>query len=155
MSNPYGGPNQRGTTLPHNTPPSSGGEAPVNPGPPPPRPAPVNPAPELPVRVYFDYNSHELTSLAGEQLAAIARFLTSRCNIRIVLIGHTDHVGSEGFNRNLGHLRAERVAQRLLALGVPARQIRRTISHGRSHTIATTDAGRQWDRFVLIQEASR
>jgi len=69
-----------------------------------------------------------------------------------VVAGHTDSVGGEGYNYQLGQLRAERVAGYLVGNeGIDPTQVR-VVSYGASKPIAdnSTSRGRQTNRRVEI-----
>lgn len=73
---------------------------------------------------------------AERQIQQLARLLANN-DLRVRVVGHTDHVGSDSSNRILASKRAERVVQRLTSLGVePSRLI--VISRSASMPIADT-----------------
>ncbi|MCC5917836.1 MAG: OmpA family protein [Cryomorphaceae bacterium] len=60
-------------------------------------------------QVYFGFNSATVTAANRDRMATIARIMKSNENINITLIGHTDKVGSEEYNKRLGERRAQAV----------------------------------------------
>ena len=69
--------------------------------------------------VYFDSNSSNLDANALEKLTADFSEFVSRNELeKIIIIGHTDHVGSEDYNMKLSEKRAKAVKSELMALGV-------------------------------------
>jgi outer membrane protein OmpA-like peptidoglycan-associated protein len=71
--------------------------------------------------------------------------------IKLNVIGHTDYVGSESYNYNLGMRRAKNTKDYLVRMGVPG-QIIAISSEGETSPVATneTDAGRAKNRRTEI-----
>lgn len=69
----------------------------------------------------------------------------------VIVVGHTDSVGSDDYNMRLGLRRAEAVKAFLVSAGVPAQSIK-TSSQGERHPVADnkTAAGRALNRRVEI-----
>ena len=67
----------------------------------------IKPFARLNIRVFFEFNSSELTDGAQEQLDVLGRFLAEKPSARIVLEGHTDRRGGEAYNHLLSLERAE------------------------------------------------
>jgi outer membrane protein OmpA-like peptidoglycan-associated protein len=67
----------------------------------------IKPYARLNIRVFFDFNSYELTQGAQEQLDILGRYLAEGSPSRIILEGHTDMVGTEEYNMLLSIQRAE------------------------------------------------
>ena len=63
--------------------------------------------------IFFAYNSSTLTAKAREVLTRIAPILKRYKQYEILIQGHTDDIGSEGFNRRLSLGRAHNVAKYL------------------------------------------
>ena len=85
------------------------------------------PLPSIDLEVFFDYASDQLRTDQMGPLVALARDLggidfSSR---QLVLMGHTDAVGSASYNRDLSLRRAESVADFLSSVaGIPRARIR-------------------------------
>jgi OmpA-OmpF porin, OOP family len=60
-------------------------------------------------QVYFDFNSANISNANRERLATIARVLNNDASISLTIVGHTDNVGSEEYNKKLGERRAQAV----------------------------------------------
>ena len=72
----------------------------------------------------FETGSAELGPGPFETLSRLASFLTSRPDLTVALVGHTDSVGSLEGNINLSRRRARAVRQRLIEVyDVPAQQM--------------------------------
>lgn len=70
----------------------------------------------------------------------------------VIVIGHTDSIGSDAYNMRLGLRRAEAVKAYLISKGIDSRSVR-TNSKGESEPIADnrTAAGRAQNRRVIIE----
>ncbi|MFQ5778573.1 MAG: OmpA family protein [Terriglobia bacterium] len=104
--------------------------------------------------VFFDFNSAELMPQATAALQRLAGFLQANPGARVLIEGHCDEIGTEGYNRALGQRRAEAARSRLVSLGVNPNQLQ-TAGIGKSRRFCDTssdEACRQLNRrahFVL------
>lgn len=73
--------------------------------------------------IFFDYDSSDLTPEARETLAANARYLKGRQDVRVTIEGHCDKRGSTEYNLALGEKRAQIVRRYLQQLGVDPNRI--------------------------------
>lgn len=73
--------------------------------------------------VYFETGGAELAEGAQAALDAAVADATSRRAARVAVYGHADRVGSQSANVRFSRARAERVAQLLVAAGVPAADV--------------------------------
>jgi len=98
----------------------------------------------------FDFAIAQLRPEAYTVLDGLVAQLRER-PIRILVVGHTDAIGSDDANLTLGMSRAGAVRDYLVRRGVPADRIE-TDSNGERQPIATnaTAAGRQLNRRVVI-----
>jgi OOP family OmpA-OmpF porin len=75
--------------------------------------------------VFFDWNKYTLSSSANDVLDAIAQELTSRQDVRqVVVVGHADTSGERQYNQKLSIQRAHAVQSALAARGVPDMKLR-------------------------------
>lgn len=81
-------------------------------------------------RVFFAYDSSELSSDAREMLDKQIEWLKHHRSARIVVEGHCDERGTREYNLALGERRAVAVKNYMTAYGVSASRIR-TISYGK------------------------
>jgi OOP family OmpA-OmpF porin len=104
--------------------------------------------------VYYKYNTDEevVNEHTEEFFRELADFLIANPNDKISIIGHTDDVGSQKFNEDLGLKRAKEYESHLTTLGVKTDQII-VSTKGKSEPIAdnSTDEGRQKNRRVEIR----
>jgi outer membrane protein OmpA-like peptidoglycan-associated protein len=105
--------------------------------------------------ILFDYNSAELRRESRVTLAELAGVFHRFPETSMVVEGHTDWVGSEGFNQALSERRAASVASDLISRGVDPWRIEGR-GWGKSRPIATneTPEGRQLNRRVEIRIVS-
>jgi OOP family OmpA-OmpF porin len=79
---------------------------------------------DVPVAVaLFAFDSAALDAAAESEIAAAVRAATRLPEAAVVVVGHTDRVGSDAYNLNLSLRRAEAVRDALVARGVAAERI--------------------------------
>jgi len=109
--------------------------------------------PTVRLPIFFEFNSTTLRPEAHALLDKVGAALASDelATFRFSVEGHTDSVGSEGFNDQLSRDRAAAVKTYLLARGVPEDRLS-TIGHGETTPVASnqTDGGRQRNRRVEV-----
>jgi outer membrane protein OmpA-like peptidoglycan-associated protein len=105
----------------------------------------------LPQDLLFATDSATLRPDLQADLRAIAGNLVSNPRSDVIVVGHTDNVGSADYNQGLSERRAASVAQILRSQGVAPNRIQ-TIGRGLTQPVATnaTAAGRQQNRRVEI-----
>lgn len=102
-------------------------------------------------KVLFDFNKSTLKPEAKSQLAAVLQALKEQPGLQVLIVGHTDGIGSDAYNMKLSQQRAESVATYLGQNGVPRQSIR-TEWQGKRQPIASnaTAEGRAQNRRVEI-----
>jgi peptidoglycan-associated lipoprotein len=103
-------------------------------------------------KVKFGFDKSELSADAKAALDQFADKLKSdNKNVYIEIQGHTDNVGSEEYNFQLGQKRAEAVRRYLSTKGVPLHRMS-VISYGESEPVADNSArdGRAQNRRVVL-----
>jgi peptidoglycan-associated lipoprotein len=81
-------------------------------------------------RVFFGYDSHDLSAEARSVLEAQAEWLQRYPNLSVTVEGHADERGTREYNLALGERRANSAKNYLTALGVSPSRIN-TISYGK------------------------
>jgi outer membrane protein OmpA-like peptidoglycan-associated protein len=80
------------------------------------------PAP-LAVRLYFVEGREEFTPDSAQALRSVLDEIKRRPAPEVLVVGHTDRVGTAPANDRLSLQRAERVRQELIRIGIPAASI--------------------------------
>src|SRR6185436_2230124 len=101
--------------------------------------------------ILFDFNSDALKSTARTNLDNLAANLASFGDSKLVLVGHTDSVGTAQYNQGLSERRARSVANYLILKGVPSVRVE-AAGRGESEPVQPndTDAGRSANRRVEV-----
>lgn len=95
--------------------------------------------------VNFDFDVRRLNDLGRGRAHQLAALLKNEPGLRVVLQGHADYKGSDGYNERLGLDRAEAVRQELVSLGVPADRLS-TVTFGESQPLLPEQE--DWARAV-------
>ena len=99
----------------------------------------------------YDFDSDVVRADAAQNLRTLAASLAEYPNTDLLIVGHTDAVGTSEYNQTLSQRRATAAVNYLVAQGVsPARL--RAVGRGETEPIATndTEAGRQANRRIEI-----
>jgi outer membrane protein OmpA-like peptidoglycan-associated protein len=101
--------------------------------------------------ILFGFDSDQLSPAARENLRNLAESLQKHGGTEVLLVGHTDSVGSDSYNQGLSERRAGAAANYLTSLGLGSSRIR-SAGRGKTEPIASneTDAGRQENRRVEV-----
>lgn len=101
--------------------------------------------------VSFDFNSATINSTFYSSLNKIAEIMKKYPKTQILIVGHTDDVGSDEYNLQLSLKRANAVADYLIAQGVEKYRLG-TEGHGEIEPVAdnNTPGGRAQNRRVEI-----
>ena len=99
----------------------------------------------------FDFNSDELRPEARTNLRNLAASLDKYPNSSLLIVGHTDAVGSDSFNQSLSERRAIQTASYLIGQGVASSRLR-SMGLGESEPLAPndSDANMQKNRRVEV-----
>jgi outer membrane protein OmpA-like peptidoglycan-associated protein len=71
----------------------------------------------------FAFDSYRLDPVDKIQLWSVARWIARHPDARLVIEGHTDGIGGEGYNRKLATRRARAVYDALIDLGAPRERL--------------------------------
>jgi outer membrane protein OmpA-like peptidoglycan-associated protein len=99
----------------------------------------------------FDTGKSELKGGAARNLSKLAAFLNENKDRNVMIEGHTDNVGTDGFNIGLSQRRADSVKAYLVGDGIaPSRIV--TSGKGEASPVAGNDtaSGRQQNRRVEV-----
>lgn len=101
--------------------------------------------------ILFDFNSDALKPAARTNLDNLAANLSSFGDAKLLLVGHTDSVGTAQYNQTLSEKRAISVANYLVSKGVPSVRVA-AAGRGESEPVQPneTDMGRAANRRVEV-----
>ena len=125
---------------------------PVAQAPPPPPPAPAKGTTLATLGgANFDFNKAEVRPEGRDILDRVVKTLKDNPDVKVVVEGHTDSVGSDAYNKKLSERRAEAVKRYLVRQGIDPSRIR-TVGYGKSKPIAdnSTEEGRAKNRRAEV-----
>jgi outer membrane protein OmpA-like peptidoglycan-associated protein len=99
----------------------------------------------------YDFGSDVVRPEAQTNLTELARSLKKYPGSDLLIVGHTDNVGSETYNQGLSERRASAATNYLVSLGVkPTRLATRGMGEQEPVTSNDTDEGRRLNRRVEV-----
>lgn len=100
----------------------------------------------------FDTGKAVVKPSAKDSINQISDILKQYPEDHIIVVGHTDNVGSDAYNQQLSEQRARAVRLAMIERGVPASSVE-AIGQGESNPVAdnSTAAGRSKNRRVELQ----
>lgn len=99
----------------------------------------------------YDFDSDRVRAASADNLRELARSLVHYPNSDLLIVGHTDDVGSESYNQRLSERRAAAAADYLVAQGVARSRVRtRGLGEGEPVSPNDDEAGRQRNRRVEV-----
>ena len=93
--------------------------------------------------IYFKYDSDVLVSSETANLDKIARYLSDKPDMGLVIEGHCDQRGTEEYNRALGERRANAIRAYLVKRGVADYKIK-TVSYGEDKPAVSGNGESAW-----------
>ena len=102
-------------------------------------------------QLLFDYGKNDLKESNKADLQKFSATLKEYANADLVIVGHTDNVGSDAFNQTLSEKRAAAVSSYLGSLGIAYSRLR-TEGKGELQPVSSNDleSGRVQNRRVEI-----
>ncbi|MCX7869199.1 MAG: OmpA family protein [Terrimicrobiaceae bacterium] len=101
--------------------------------------------------ILFDFNSAAIKPESEAALAEIAKLLSEKPELRLLVVGHTDAVGSFSFNKELSQKRAEAVVANLASKGVSSSRLFPVgVSFAAPVATNATEEGRKKNRRVEL-----
>jgi peptidoglycan-associated lipoprotein len=108
-------------------------------------------AAEVPNTINFEFNSSELSDEARAILQKQANFIRQFPEVRFRVFGHTDLVGSAGYNQRLGLRRAKAAVAYLTSLGISRSRLEAVVSYGKTQPIIQTDQPEMRNRRTVTE----
>jgi outer membrane protein OmpA-like peptidoglycan-associated protein len=106
---------------------------------------------EVPDTINFAFDSAELTDEARAILQKQAAFIKQFPEVRFKVFGHTDLVGSAGYNQRLGLRRAQAAVAYLTSLGISKSRLEAVVSFGKTQPIVQTNQPEMRNRRTVTE----
>ena len=103
--------------------------------------------------VTFAFDRAGLDSTARAALRTQAKWLKEHPEVRMTIVGHTDLVGSERYNDNLGLRRARAVLSQLVRLGIRRSRLDAIASKGETEPVVQTETRERRNRRAVTTVA--
>ncbi|WP_375748556.1 OmpA family protein [Vibrio sp. HN007] len=99
----------------------------------------------------YEYAKYQIAGITTEREFPFAEFMQKNGTFKVLIIGHTDNVGSEQFNQELSEKRAEEAKQFLLDKGIPESRIT-TVGKGERGALYSNESAesRALNRHVTV-----
>jgi outer membrane protein OmpA-like peptidoglycan-associated protein len=110
-------------------------------------------AASVPTVVNFPFDSAHLTGEARAVLEQQAHFMRQFPEVRFSVYGHTDLVGPEGYNRDLGRRRAEAAVRYIGARGVSLDRLDALVSFGEERPLVPAPGPVEVNRRAVTEVA--
>lgn len=109
--------------------------------------------------IYFDLDSSTIKSSEQSKLKAVADYMAANPTHDVLIEGHCDERGTEGYNQSLGERRALAAREYLASIGAPADRIF-TTSFGETRPAAQGGGEESWSKnrrgeFVVVLPAGQ
>ncbi len=101
--------------------------------------------------VNFAFNSAALDAGAQDTLREQARWIKQFPEVRFRVYGHTDLVGSAGYNRSLGQRRANAVVNFLVGQGISRNRLEAVVSFGETQPLVVTQGRERRNRRTVTE----
>lgn len=101
--------------------------------------------------ILYDFDSDVIRVEAGQNLQTLASSLKKYPNTQLLIVGHTDALGTTEYNQDLSARRASSASRYLTVLGLGASRMQ-TFGKGELEPLAVngTEAGRQLNRRIEV-----
>jgi peptidoglycan-associated lipoprotein len=108
-------------------------------------------ASDVPSMVNFEFDSATLDGAAMQSLRIQANWIKQFPEIRFKVFGHTDLVGSDAYNRNLGLRRAKAVVNFLVSQGISRSRLEALASFGETQPLIVTQDRERKNRRTVTE----
>lgn len=106
---------------------------------------------EVPNTINFAFNSAQLDAQAQAILARQAHWIRQFPEVRFRVYGHTDAVGSNAYNQQLGLRRAQAAVAYLTAQGISRARLEAVVSHGKTRPLIPTAGAERENRRTVTE----
>ena len=106
---------------------------------------------EVPTTINFAFDSAVLDEQARATLRQQADWIRQFPEVRFRVYGHTDLVGSNGYNRRLGQRRANAAVAYLSQLGISRRRLEAVVSFGETQPVVATEMRERRNRRTVTE----
>lgn len=94
---------------------------------------------QTPYTVNFEFDKDNLDARAQSELGIQADWILDHPNVRFSVYGHTDKVGSQSYNHDLGMRRAVRAMEFLIDKGIDPQRLEALVTHGEDLPMVETE----------------
>ena len=108
---------------------------------------------EVPNTINFEFDKATITPEAQLALREQANFIKQFPELKFSVFGHTDLVGSAGYNQALGKRRAQATVNYLVSQGVERRQLQALVSFGETKPLIQSTARELRNRRTVTEVA--
>lgn len=108
-------------------------------------------ASSVPTTINFAFNSSDLDAQARAVLDQQAHFIRQFPEVRFSVYGHTDAVGSRGYNHRLGLRRARAAVNYLVSQGISRSRLEALVSLGETQPLVMTEAEERRNRRTVTE----
>lgn len=108
-------------------------------------------AAEVPSTINFAFNSAQLDEAARATLRQQALWIAKYPELKFRVYGHTDKVGSSGYNKRLGQRRAQAAVAYMISQGIPRAQLEAVASFGETQPLVVTEGRERRNRRTVTE----
>lgn len=108
-------------------------------------------AAETPSTINFAFNSSQLDANARAALTTQARWIAQFPEMKFKVYGHTDLVGSVGYNKALGMRRAQAAVNYLVSQGISRSRLAAVVSFGKTQPLVDTNNPNRQNRRTVTE----
>lgn len=108
-------------------------------------------ADEVPTTINFAFDDARLDGEARAVLDRQAHWIKQFPEVRFRVYGHTDSVGSTGYNKRLGQRRARAAVNYLVSRGIDRRRLEAMVSYGESQPLILTEGRERRNRRTVTE----
>ena len=106
---------------------------------------------EVPSTITFAFNSAALSESARATLRGQAKWIRQFPEVRFRVYGHTDLVGSDGYNKALGLRRAKAAVAYLVSQGIGGARLEAVASFGKTRPVVQTSGPEERNRRTVTE----